>query len=94
VANKRWEARFMVLTIESVFMPSLEGSLHRKIKEVTMRERLDAYTTNDLPLSHTRLILQEKIMLEEGEVWGDGKVALAEMNKYGDLKNGVRVEVN
>jgi hypothetical protein len=31
---------------------------------------LDAYTTNDLPLSCTWLILQEKIMLEEREVWG------------------------
>jgi hypothetical protein len=34
VANKRREARFMVFAIEPGFVPSLEGSLQRKIKEV------------------------------------------------------------
>jgi hypothetical protein len=38
-------------------------------------------------------------MLEEGEVGagggeGGGEVALAEVNKYSDLMNGIRVEVN
>jgi hypothetical protein len=30
-----------------------------------MRIGLDAYTTNDLPLSRTWLVLKEEIMLEE-----------------------------
>jgi hypothetical protein len=58
-----------------------------------MWARLYANTTNNLPLGSARLILQEKIMLEEGAV-GGGKVALAEMKKYCNLQNGVRIEVN
>jgi hypothetical protein len=69
-------------------------SLQRKIKEVMMRGRLDAYTTDDLPLSHTRLVLQEEVMLEEWEVGVDGEIALADVNKYDDLKNGIRFELN
>jgi hypothetical protein len=62
----------MILAIELGFMPSLEGSLQRKIKKVATLVRWDAYTTNDFPFIHTWLILQEKIMLEEGKVGGGG----------------------
>jgi hypothetical protein len=37
-------------------MPSLEGSLQRKIKEIAMQARLDADTTNDLLFGYTRLV--------------------------------------
>jgi hypothetical protein len=33
-------------------------------------------------------------MFEEGKVGGNGKVALTEMDKDGDLKNGVLIEMN
>jgi hypothetical protein len=94
VANKWREARFMVFTIEPRFMPSLKRSLQRKIKEVMMRATLDVDTTDNLPLGCTWLILQEEVVLEEWEVGVDGEIALVEVNKYGDLNNGIRVEMN
>jgi hypothetical protein len=95
MANKRREARFMIFTIELGLVPSLERGLQRKIKEDTMWVRLDADTTNNLPLGCAWLILQGKITLEEGEMGGGpGKVALTEVNRYGDMENGVRVEMN
>jgi hypothetical protein len=73
---------------------SLERSIQRKIKEVTNRARLDAYTTNELSLSCTHMILQEEIMLEKWDIGVDGEIALTEVKKYDDLKNEIRVEVN
>jgi hypothetical protein len=93
VADKRGKARFMVLAVEPGFTPSLKGSLQGKIKEIVMRTRLDAYTINDL-FGRTRLVFQEKVIPEEWEIGVDGEIALAEVNKYGNLKNGIRVEVN
>jgi hypothetical protein len=66
-------------------MTSFEGSLQQKIKEVMMQVSLDAYTTNDLLFSCTWPIIQEEIMLKEGEVRGHGKITLVEMNEYGNL---------
>jgi hypothetical protein len=57
----------MVFTVKPGFMPSHEGSLHWKIKEVIARVSLDAYTSNNLLVSSARLIFQE-IMLEQKEV--------------------------
>jgi hypothetical protein len=94
VADKRGKARFMVLAVEPGFTPSLKGSLQGKIKEIVMRMRLDAYTINDLLFGRTRLVFQEKVIPEEWEIGVDGEIALAEVNKYGNLKNGIRVEVN
>jgi hypothetical protein len=48
---------------------------------------LDAHTTNNLPVSHTRLIFQEEIMLEEGKVGVYGKKILAQVNKDDDLED-------
>jgi hypothetical protein len=60
----------MIFTIELGLVPSLERGLQRKIKEDTMWVRLDADTTNNLPLGCAWLILQGKITLEEGEMGG------------------------
>jgi hypothetical protein len=84
----------MVLTIEPRFVSSLEGSLQWKITEVTMRASLDAYTTNNLPISLTRLIFQEKVMLEEGGLVGNGKITLTKVHEDGDLHNRVWIEMD
>jgi hypothetical protein len=83
----------MVFTVKPGFMPSHEGSLHWKIKEVIARVSLDAYTANNLLVSSARLIFQE-IMLEQREVRMYGKKGLAQMDKDGNLEDGVRVKVN
>jgi hypothetical protein len=94
VVDKRREVVFMVFTVEPRFVSTLERSIQRKIKEVTNRVRLDAYTANELSLSRTRMILQEEIVLEKWKIGVDGKIALTEVKKYDDLKNGIRIEVN
>jgi hypothetical protein len=42
-----------------------------------MREGSDADTVDDLSLSGTRLVFQEKIMLEEREIGMNGEISLA-----------------
>jgi hypothetical protein len=50
----------MVLTIKPDHMPSPERGLHRKVEESSMRVGLKTYAPNNLSVSDTRLIFQEK----------------------------------
>jgi hypothetical protein len=40
------------------------------------------------------LVFQEEVVFEQGEVWRNPKVRLTEMDKNGDLKNRVRVQMD
>jgi hypothetical protein len=57
LANKAWEARFMVFTIKPGHMSSVEQSLHWQIQEAAVRARLEAYAVNNLLFISTGLIL-------------------------------------
>jgi hypothetical protein len=65
VGQQRGEARFMVLTVEPCPVPSLKRSLHRKIKKAGARAGLKTHTPNDLTVSGTQLVFQEKVVLEQ-----------------------------
>jgi hypothetical protein len=91
VANEGQDARFVVFTIKPGLMPPLERGLHSEIQEATARASLEAYATNNLPLTGVRLILQEEIAFEQGEIWRHTKKDLAKMHKDDNLKDGVRV---
>jgi hypothetical protein len=54
------EARFMVLAIEPGPMPFPERSLQRRVEETSMSVGLKTYTPNNLLVSGTRLVFQEK----------------------------------
>jgi hypothetical protein len=54
---------------------------------------LDAYTTDDLPVSGASLILQEDIMFEQGEVRMYDKKGLTQKDEDDDLEYGVRAKV-
>jgi hypothetical protein len=41
-----------------------------------------------------RLVLQEELVFEQGEVWRNPKISLTEMDKNGNLKNTDRVQMN
>jgi hypothetical protein len=51
----------MVLAIEPRPMPSPKGSLHRKDKEASTRVGLETHTPNNLAVSSTLLVHQEKV---------------------------------
>jgi hypothetical protein len=59
-----------------------------------VRASLDAYTANNLSVIGARLILQEEVAFEQGEVWRHDEEDLTHMHKDSDLKNGVRVQMN
>jgi hypothetical protein len=61
-AHKGRETSFMILTVEPRHVPSPQRSLHRKIKKAGARAGLKTHTPNDLMVSGTRLILQEKVI--------------------------------
>jgi hypothetical protein len=60
-ANKRREARFMVLTVEPCPVPSQERSFHGKVKEASVRVGFKTCASNSLFIGSARLIFQEKI---------------------------------
>jgi hypothetical protein len=66
--NKRREARFMVLAIESCPMPSPQGSFQGKVQNIGARVGLKTYAPNDFSVCGTRLILQEELILEQRKV--------------------------
>jgi hypothetical protein len=93
-AYKGREARFMILTIELGPIPSLERCFQGKVKKVGTRPGLKAYAPNDFPVCGARLILQEKEILEQRKVRRNSLESLIEMDKDGDLKNGIGIEMD
>jgi hypothetical protein len=93
-AYKGREARFMVLLIKRGHMPSPERSLQRKVEEANTRADLKTYTPNTLSVSGAWLVFQEKIVLEQGKIWGNSKESFTEMDEDDDLKNRIGIEMD
>jgi hypothetical protein len=55
----------MFLVVEPCPVPSPKVSLHRKVKEADTRTGLETHTPDNLAVSGTRLVLQEKVILEQ-----------------------------
>jgi hypothetical protein len=70
-AYKGWEAWFVVLTVEPRLVPSPKRGLHGKFKETNARAGLKTHTPNNLLVSGTWLIFEEKIILEQREIRRD-----------------------
>jgi hypothetical protein len=94
MAYKRREARFMVLTIKPGHMPSSERSLQRKVEEANTRAGLKTYTPNNLSVSDTWLVFQEKIILEQGKIRGNSNECFTEIDEDGDFKNRIGIEMD
>jgi hypothetical protein len=54
----------VVLIVKPRPVPSPKSGLHGKFKKADVRAGLKTHTSNNLSLSDTRLIFQEKIFLE------------------------------
>jgi hypothetical protein len=54
----------MALVVEPHPVPSPLGSLHQKVKEADVRAGLETYFSDNLLISGTRLVFQEKVILE------------------------------
>jgi hypothetical protein len=50
----------MIFTIKPLFVSTLEGKFQGEVEEIVMQVGLDANTTNNLSLSDTQLVFQEK----------------------------------
>jgi hypothetical protein len=64
-AYKRREVGFMILTVEPHHVPSSKKSLHQKVKEASTRASLETHTPDNLAVTGTRLVFQEKVILEQ-----------------------------
>jgi hypothetical protein len=40
------------------------------------------------------VVFQEEIVFEQGKIWRNPKIGFTEVDKNGNLKNGVRIEMN
>jgi hypothetical protein len=87
------EARFMVLIVEHVLChPRREFFKGRSRKLARGRVcRPTPLMTSNLRRS---VDILGKIIFEQGKVWGNPKIGFAEVDKNGDLKDGVRVEMD
>jgi hypothetical protein len=93
-AYKRRVAGFMVPTVQPCPMPSPKGSLHHKVEEAGTRVGLETHAPDNLVVSGTRLVFQQKVILEQREIIRNAKKCFTEMDKDGNLKNGIRVEMD
>jgi hypothetical protein len=93
-AYKWKEAGFMVLTIEPCSVPSLERSFQRKVKEANAWAGLKTYSPNNLLVTGTRLVFQEEVFFEQREVGRNPLEGLTQMDRNGNLKNGIRIMVD
>jgi hypothetical protein len=93
-AYKRRDAGIMVLAVERCPVPSSKGSLHRKVKKASARVGLETPALNNLAVSDTQLVFQEKVFLEQRKIRRNAKKCFAEMDKVDDLENGIRVEMD
>jgi hypothetical protein len=67
----------MVLIMEPMRVPTLEGSFQVKNEKLLVHAGLDADIAHQLVLGGARLVFQDEIMLEEGKVWENGEVSIA-----------------
>jgi hypothetical protein len=88
------EAGFMVLTVEPCSVPSSERIFQGEIKKTSTRAGLKAYASYNFSICCARLVFQEEVVFEQGEVWRNPKISLTKMDKDDDLKNRVRVKMN
>ncbi len=70
-AHKSREARFMVLVVKPCPMPSLERSLHRKVKEATQRASLENNASNNLSVIVAWFVFQKEVILKQREIRRD-----------------------
>jgi hypothetical protein len=84
----------VVLAVEPRFVPSPEGSLHRKLKEGGTRPGLETRTIDNLAVSSARLVFQEEVISEQTKIRGNAKKCLTKMDKDDDLENGIIVELD
>jgi hypothetical protein len=84
----------VVLTIEPCPVPSPNGRLHQKVKEVGTRAGLETHGPDNRAVSGTRLVFQEKVIFEQRKIRRNAKKCFAKMNKDGDLKNRIGIEMD
>jgi hypothetical protein len=93
LAYEGGEAGFVTLIVEPCFMPSPEIIFQGRIKETSMRAGLEAYTPYNFLVGGPQLVFQE-VVFEQWEAWRNPKVSFTEMDKDGDMENGVRVQMD
>jgi hypothetical protein len=91
---KKREAGFVVLAVQPRPMPSPKGSLHWKVKEAGTRVGLETHALDKLAACGTRLVFQEKVILEQRKIKRNAKKCFVEMDEDGNLKNGVGIEID
>jgi hypothetical protein len=87
------EAGFVTLTVDPCSIPSPEIIFQGRIKETSTRAGLEAYAPYNIPVGSPQLVFQE-VVFEQWEAWRNAKVSFTEMDKDGNLQNGVRVQMD
>jgi hypothetical protein len=67
-ANKRREAGFVILAVEPCPVQSPKVCLHRKVQEAGAWAGLETHATDNLAISDTLLVFQEKVILDQRKI--------------------------
>jgi hypothetical protein len=85
----------MVLAIEPSPVPFPKGGLHRKVNKAGVRAGLETPPPpNNLAVRGAQVVFQEKVVFEQRDIGQNAKKCFTEMDKDGDLKNIIRVEID
>jgi hypothetical protein len=63
----------VVLVVKPRLVPSPKGTLHQKVKEAGVMAGLETHTPDNLVVSGTWLVFQEKVILEQRKVRRNAK---------------------
>jgi hypothetical protein len=92
MTDERGEARFMIFTVEPLFMPTFERRFQGEAEKITVGMSPDA--AHHLSFGSVGLVFHKEIMLKWIEVWEDDNICLTEVDKDGDLKNKIWIQMN
>jgi hypothetical protein len=92
--DEGWQAWLVVLIIEPLSVLALEGGLQRKGQEIPVGPGLKTDSAHHLVVGGVRLVLQDEIVFEKGEVGKNSEVSLAEMDNDSNLQNGIGIQMD
>jgi hypothetical protein len=87
-AYERKDAWFMVFIVKPCLVPSLERSLHRKVKESTRTY------SNNLSVGGAWLVFQKEVIFKQRKIRRNPKEVLTKMHKDNNLEDRIGIQMN
>ena len=83
----------MIGAVKPLGVPALQRGFEERREELAVRPSLQADSSKDLGVVCARLEFEKIVVFKKIEIGRNGKESFAEMDKDGDLQNGVGMKI-